>query len=163
MRRFTIEPEEYEKIVAAEKATQDKKTSRKLRALMLRYEGLSNIEAANRLGLGRVRVSQLVSEYKKNALASFLENKYKGNNRNMTEAEEPEILERFRKKAEAGQVVVVKDIKATFDEKLGRDTGRGYIYMLLKRHGWRKIMPRSKHPKKANEEAIEASKKLRES
>ena len=31
----------------------------------------------------------------------------------MTEAEELEILERFRKKAEAGQVVVVKDIKAT--------------------------------------------------
>ena len=163
MRKFTIEPEEYEKIVAAEKATQDKKTSRKLRALILRYEGLSNIEAANRLGLGRVRVSQLVSEYKKNGLASFLENKYKGNNRNMTEAEELEILERFRKKAEAGQVVVVKDIKATFDEKLGRDTGRGYIYMLLKRHGWRKVMPRSKHSKKANEEAIEASKKLRES
>ena len=41
-----------------------------------------------------------------------------------------------------------------------KDTGRGYIYMLLKRKGYRKVMPRSKHPKKAKEEAIEASKKL---
>ena len=47
-----------------------------------------------------------------------------------------------------------------FDEKLGKDTGRVYIYMLLERHGWRKIMPRSKHPQKASDEAIEASKKL---
>ncbi len=34
------------------------------------------------------------------------------------------------------------------------------IYYVLRRHGWRKIMPRSKHPKKAKQEAIEASNKL---
>ena len=45
-------------------------------------------------------------------------------------------------------------------EKQCKDTGRGYIYMLLKRHGWRKVMPRAKHPKKADEEVIQASKKL---
>ena len=78
----------------------------------------------------------------------------------MSEAEEEEILSGFKAKAEAGQVFIAKDIKEAFDKKLGRDTGRGYIYMLLERHGWRKVMPRSKHPKKASKEAIEASKKL---
>ena len=78
----------------------------------------------------------------------------------MSEAEEEEILAGFKAKAEAGQVVIAKDIKEAFDKKLGRDTGRGYIYMLLERHGWRKVMLRSKHPKKASKEAIEASKKL---
>jgi len=58
-------------------------------------------------------------------------------------------------------VIVAKDIKKAFDEKLGRDTGRGYIYMVLERNGWRKIMPRSKHPKKADDATIEASKKLK--
>ncbi len=29
---------------------------------------------------------------------------------------------------------------------------------MLKRHGWRKVMLRTKHPKKADDEAIEASK-----
>ena len=75
----------------------------------------------------------------------------------MSEAKEKEILDHFKDLAESGKVVTAQDIKKAFDEKLGRDTGRGYIYMLLDRNGWRKVMPRSKHPKKADEEAIEAS------
>lgn len=53
------------------------------------------------------------------------------------------------KAAEAGQIVTVKEIKAVFDKVRGKDTERGYIYMLLKRHGWRKTMPRSKHPNRS--------------
>jgi transposase len=160
MKRQSISTEEDQEIMAAEKATQDKHISRKLRAIMLRYEGLNNEEAGKRLGLSGVRVSQLVSEYKKNGLEKFSQKKYGGNHRNMSEAEEEEILSRFRDQAESGQVIIARDIKRAFDEKLGRDTGRGYIYMLLARHEWRKTMPRSRHPKKADEEAIEASKKL---
>lgn len=160
MRQQAITAEEYEKIVEAEKKTQDKQISRKLRVLMLRYEGLDNAEVGKRVGLCSVRVSQLVSEYKKTGLEKYTQKKYGGNHRNMSEAEEEEILSGFKAKAEAGQVVIAKDIKEEFDKKLGRDTGRGYIYMLLERHGWRKVMPRSKHPKKASKEAIEASKKL---
>jgi hypothetical protein len=33
--------------------------------------------------------------------------------------------------------------------------------MLLERHDWRMVMPRGKHPKKASEAEIEASKKLK--
>ena len=160
MRQHAITAEEYEKIVEAEKRTQDKQISRKLRVLMLRYEGLDNAEVGKRVGLCSVRVSQLVSEYKKTGLEKYTQKKYGGNHRNMSEAEEKEILSGFKAKAEAGQVVIAKEIKEAFDKKLGRDTGRGYIYMLLERHGWRKVMPRSKHPKKASKEAIEASKKL---
>ena len=160
MRQQAITAEEYEKIEEAEKKTQDKQISRKLRVLMLRFEGLDNAEVGKRVGLCSVRVSQLVSEYKKTGLEKYTQKKYGGNHRNMSEAEEEEILSGFKAKAEAGQVVIAKDIKEEFDKKLGRDTGRGYIYMLLERHGWRKVMSRSKHPKKASKEAIEASKKL---
>ncbi len=62
--------------------------------------------------------------------------------------------------AQKGEIVTVADIKAEFDRVIGKDTGRGYIYMLLKRHNWRLVMPRSRHPKKADEAEIEASKKL---
>ena len=71
MRKQTISPEEYTEIVAAEKATQDKQIARKLHALMLRYEGLSNEEVGKQLGLCSVRISQLVNEYKKNGLERF--------------------------------------------------------------------------------------------
>ena len=63
-------------------------------------------------------------------------------------------------KAEAGQIITAMEIKKAFDEKLGRDTGRGYIYILLARHHWHKVMPRPKHPQKADDETILASKKL---
>lgn len=161
MRKIAIGEEEYNKIVAAEKATQDKQVSRRLKVLMLRHEGWGNAEIGKRLGLCSVRVSQIVSEYKKQGLDAFVQKKYGGNHRNMSEAEETELLEEFRKRAGTGQVVIAREIKAAFDKRLGRDTGRGYIYMLLARHGWRKVMPRSRHPKKADQEAISASKKLR--
>jgi transposase len=77
----------------------------------------------------------------------------------MSYEEEQEILDQFAGKAEKGQIITVKEIKAAFDEKIGKDTGRGYIYMLLERHGWRKLKPRSQHPQKASDEEIAASKK----
>ena len=161
MQRRAITAEEYEQIVAAENATQDKKTSRKLRVLILRYEGYDNQTIAERVGISKTRVVHSVGEYFKNGLEEYTRKKYGGNHRNMSVEEEEEILQQFRERAEAGQVVGAKEIKQVFDEKLGRDTGRGYIYMLLDRHKWRKVMPRSRHPKKADDETIEASKKLK--
>ena len=57
----------------------------------------------------------------------------------MTEEQEREILSRYEKAAEAGREVTAQEIKAAFDEALGRDTGNSYIYVLLKRHNWRKV------------------------
>ena len=106
-------------------------------------------------------ISEMCRRYREQGLEVFIANKYGGNHRSLKEEQEREILERFEKAAEAGQVVTAQEIKRAFDEVIGKDTGRGYIYMLLERHGWRKAMPRSKHPKAASEEACEASKKLK--
>lgn len=160
MKRFQISEGEYKAIKAAEKAAKGKKGSRRLRVLMMRYEGYSATETAKILGINRSSVYLQYRKYEAEGLEGFTQNKYKGNHHALTETQEKEILEQFEKAAEAGQVVTAQDIKRAFDEVRGKDTGRGYIYMLLERHGWRKVMPRSKHPKAANEEACEASKKL---
>ena len=157
---YHISETEYKEIVEKEKETRDKRISKRLKVLMLRYEGKSNPEIAAKLDISTDRLSHLISEYKRVGLEEYVRVKYAGNNRNMSYEEEQEILDRFAKAADAGQIITAKEIKAAFDEKLGRDTGRGYIYMLLERHGWRKLKPRSKHPKKASEEEIAASKKL---
>ena len=83
----------------------------------------------------------------------------------MSYEEEEALLEPYRKSAEAGQIVEVSEIKRAYEEAIGRslENNHGQIYNVLKRHGWRKVMPRSKHPNKASEEAIEASKKLTKS
>ena len=118
-------------------------------------------EIATKLDISTDRLSHLISEYKRVGLDEYVRSKYTGNHRNMSYEEEQAILDRFSAAADAGQIITVKEIKAVFDEKLGRDTGRGYIYMLLERHGWRKLKPRSRHPQKASEEEIAASKKLK--
>ena len=160
MNRFQISNEEYEAIKVAEKGSKDKRTSKRLRMLMLRYEGYKVEEIAKMYGTRKEWISQICRKYREQGLEEFIRNKYKAHHRSLTDAEEDAILAPFEKAAEAGQVVTVKEIKAAFDKVRGKDTGRGYIYMLLKRHGWRKVMPRSKHPKAANEEACNASKKL---
>ena len=158
---YQITKEEYEQIKGAEKATKDKRVSRQLKVLMMRFEGKSNPEIAKKLDISTDRISHIVSQFKREGLEEFIRVKYTGHNRNMSYEEEQAILDRFAAKAEAGQIITVKEIKAAFDEKLGRDTGRGYIYMLLARHKWRKIRPRPKHPKRASDEEIAASKKLK--
>ena len=160
MSRFQISEEEYETIKTREKETREKQTSKRLRILMLRYEGYKVREIAKMYGMQINSISQLCRRYREQGLEKFVQNKYGSHRHALAEEEEKEILAPFEKAAEAGQVVTVKEIKAAFDKVRGKDTGRGYIYMLLKRHGWRKVMPRSKHPKAANEEACDASKKL---
>ena len=161
MSRFQISEDEYARIEEAEKGTKEKRVSQRLRILMMRYEGYKVREIAQITGMRINSISQMCRRYREQGLERFIENKYGGNRRALKEEQEKAILERFEKAAEAGQEVTAAEIKAAFDEVRGKDTGRGYIYMLLERHGWRKVMPRPRHPKAANEEACEASKKLR--
>ena len=160
MRRFQITKEEYEAIKAAEKETKDKNVSRRLRVLMLRYEGKKVAKIAEMTGMRINSISQLCRRYREQGLEEFKRNKYRSHRQALSEEKELEILSKFEKAAENGKEVTALEIKAAFDKERGKDTGRGYIYMLLKRHGWRKVMPRPRHPKAANEEACEASKKL---
>ncbi|MDD7306221.1 MAG: winged helix-turn-helix domain-containing protein [Peptoniphilaceae bacterium] len=78
----------------------------------------------------------------------------------MSFEEEEEFLKQFEEKAEKEQIITVKVIEKAYIEKVGHSIGGSQIYYVLKRHGFRKIMPRSRHPKKASDEVIETSKKL---
>ena len=160
---YRISGEEYEAISQAEKRIQNKRISKRLKVLMLRYEGKSNPEISEKLDISTDRISHLISEFKRVGLEEYVRVKYPGNHRSMSYEEEEALLERFRDASESGQVITVKEIKAAFDEKIGKDTGSGYIYMLLERHGWRKLKPRPRHPGKASDEEIAASKKLKPS
>ena len=161
MSRFQISEEEYKAIVVREKGTKEKRVSQLLRILMMRYEGKKVREISEITGYKVSSISRICTRYRKEGLEGFVKNKYTSHHRLLTEEQEREILSRFEKVAEAGQEVTAQEIKAAFDEALGRDTGNSYIYVLLKRHNWRKVKPRPRHPKAANEEACEASKKLK--
>ena len=78
----------------------------------------------------------------------------------MSVEEEAAILAPFRERAEKGEIIEVKEIEAAYQAAVDHPISVSQIYFVLHRHGWRKVMPRSKHPKKADDATIEASKKL---
>ena len=160
--RHVITAEQKAEIEAARKANKNKRVETRLKALSLRAEGMSYQDISGIVGMNPDYLQILVAKYCKEGLESIVESKYGGNRRNMSYAEEEALLEPFKKEAEAGHIITTAEIKAKYVEAVGHSIGNGQIYCVLKRHGWRKVMPRSRHPKKASDEAIEASKKLKQ-
>jgi len=65
---------------------------------------------------------------------------------NMTLEEERAFLAPFLTSAAAGGVLVVGEIKAELDKRLGREVALASAYNLLHRHNWRKLAPDKRHP-----------------
>ena len=158
--KYKFNEEQYEEIKAARQKNKNKRVEKRLEVLQLRCEGRSQEEIVAKTGFHRSYVCSLIKQYFENGLQSLIENHYGGNRRNMSFDEETELLEQFRQKAEQGQMLDIREIENAYREKVGHSIGHDHIYRVLRRHGWRKIMPRSKHPKKTSEEVIETSKKL---
>lgn len=160
MKRFHINEEEYTAIIEMQRKTRDKNVSKRLRVLEMRYQGLPVKEIAKKLDLHPQSITVICARYAKEGLEEFARNKYTSHNRTLNAEEEEEVLREAQRKADKGQMLTVEDIRAALDEKIGRKTEPSYVYKVLKRNGWRKVSPRSKHPKAADEEAVNASKKL---
>ena len=151
---------EYELLMDLIKQNKLKRVDKRLQVIRLHLEGKKQQEIADKVGFARQWVNRLLRDYREMGLKEYARHKYGGNNRALSAAEEEEILNKFEDQSQLGKLVVANTIKKAFDEKRGKDTGRGYVYMLLKRHKARKVMPRPAHLKKASAEDIEASKKL---
>lgn len=159
MKKYEITETEYEAIKAKEAAIKDKRISKWLRILMLRYEGKKAETIAEILSIHPSSITMICRRYKEEGLDEFARKKYTSHNWLLSYEEEEEILNKF--KEAAGKQITAKEIQAAFTDKLGRDPGERYVNRVLHRHGWTKKMPRAKHPKAADQEACEASKKLR--
>jgi transposase len=158
-RRLLTSDQRFE-LEASRKVNTNKNVDRRLKALLMRAEGRSSIDIGVSCEYHPSYISELVSKYLKGGISAIVENHYPGNKRNMSYAEEAEFLSTYKARAEQGQMVTVTEIAQAYEERVGHSIGGSQIYYVLKRHGWRKIMPRSKHPNKPSDEVIEASKKL---
>lgn len=158
--KYIISEEGKTEIENARKKNQDKQIDRRLRVLELRAEGKGLQEIAELTGFHRSHVSNLLKKYSEEGLEAISSKHYKANRRNMSVEEEASFLEAYRKQAEQGHLIDIRDMEAAYEKKVGHPISCAQIYRVLHRHGWRKVMPRSKHPKKASEEVIETSKKL---
>lgn len=162
-KKYIISAENAEEIKEYRKRVTDKYLDRRLHAIQLLGEGKKAKEIAEKLDADKRQISMWAAKFCKCGGIEGFVRKVGGRIReNMSFEEEAVLLEQFKIKAEKGQIVETSEIKAAYEKAIGHKCGSGQIYYVLHRHGWSKKMPRSKHPQKASEEAIEASKKLKQ-
>jgi transposase len=160
-RRRKFEHYQKHEIRKALRKCKDTKALRRLQALDMRSRGMSNQAISNAIGIGQQYITVLVTKYFQYGIEAILSDKRTSNNRRMSYEAEGQFLERFVELAEAGQLITVAGILSAFEKETGNPSSTSTIYDLLKRHGWRKLRPRPRHPGSASEEEINSSKKLK--
>ena len=143
--------EEDAKIIREKMNTVKGKTVyRKLEVIALLGEGNTPQVVANITKYHEKRVRILGCQFHKKGLDAFaIDGRKGGNNRLMSENKAKEFLGQFEEKALKGEIITIAEIAqalnlATNKERASLSTA----YYFIHSHGWRKIMPRSQHPKK---------------
>jgi transposase len=104
-------------------------------------------EIALHTGVSATTVHRVISTYNRLGAAA-LETPGKGGRRHeyLTLEEEKQFLTPFFAQAANGAIATVAQIQGAFEERVGHEVDESTIYRLLGRHGWRKLMPRPRHP-----------------
>lgn len=156
---YTITQEDAAKAREYMKKTTDKKIYRRLEVIALRGEGQKNAEIVKITGFAEKYVPQIVSMFVREGFDALLQDKRSGNNRKVTAEEEQKFLNRYKEKSQQGQIITVNEMWQDFQKEFSTTITIQAFYRLLRRNKWRKIMPRARHPKSADAQTIEASKK----
>ncbi len=140
--------------------TKEAEVLRRVQAIYLRARhGFFPKQIAAITGYSVGTVHNLHSRYLKEGDRIFNLGRSGGRNAaHMTPSEERAFLEPFTGAGDAGAILEVGPIHKAHCAALGRDIPLSTTYRLLHRHGWRKIQPRSRHPK-ADKEAQASFKK----
>ena len=141
----------------------DAKDPRQLQRWQIVYTALLQPRKAEEIaicvGVSKSLVHQVISRYNREGVEA-IEIKSCGGRYHeyLTKEEEKQFLAPFFQLAEQGELTTTGKIHRAYEERVGHQVHETTISRLLERHGWRKVLPRSRHPK-ADKEAQEAFKK----
>lgn len=129
--------------------TKTKADCQRVMAVWLRASlRLSASQIATALGWSTSSVHRVHSKYFQQGESALLGVGRGGRRRqNLPLEQEESMLSIFFQKAQSGGVLVVSEIKSKYEELAGHPVHKSTVYRMLKRHGWRKIAPRPRHPK----------------
>ena len=110
--------------------------------------GSTAAQIAQLLGWATATVHVIHSRWAKEGDAVF-ELRGRGGRRHqhLSAEQEAQVLAAFGAKADAGGMLKVAEIQRAYEHKIGKAVAPSTIYRLLERHGWRKVVPRPRHPK----------------
>jgi transposase len=121
--------------------------------------GSSASQIAQLLGWSTATVHVLHSRWAKEGDAIFeLRGRGGRHHQHLNAEQEAQLLAPFVARAQAGGMLKVAEIHHAYEQQAGVAVAPSTIYRLLDRHGWRKVVPRPRHPK-ANVAAQGAFKK----
>lgn len=110
--------------------------------------GSSAAEIAQLLGWSTATVHVMHSRWAKEGEAIFDVRERGGrHHQHLTPVQEAELLAPFARRAQAGGMLSVAEIEQAYRQRCGKEVARSTVYRLLERHGWRKLVPRPRHPK----------------
>ena len=110
--------------------------------------GLSLAQTARAIGLSVPWTCRLRNRFLAGEIVGDGQRASRGGRRrqNMTADEERLALAPFLDRARNGGILVVGQVRAELEAKLGRSMALSSVYNLLHRHGWRKLAPDRRHP-----------------
>ena len=110
--------------------------------------GSSAAEIAQLLGWSTATVHVIHSRWAKEGDAIFeLRGRGGRHHQHLSPEEEAQVLAPFVARANAGGMLKVAEIQKAYEQRIGRSVAASTVYRLLERHGWRKVVPRPRHPK----------------
>jgi transposase len=127
---------------------------RRIQCILFRTQGMSAEHTARLVGLHPASVWRIWSAYLQDgekALLGEKRGKVRGN-AHLTIKQEEKILRSFLRKSDCGQLVTISQVHIALCNKLKKEVDESTTYRMLKRHGWRKIVPLPEHPKGNKEE-----------
>lgn len=131
-------------------------------SIFLTSKGLQADMVAEYVGTTKGTVHQWVYQYNHNGPDGFtLQGRGGRRFGYLSLQEEEELLESIRPRAEKGRILNAFTIKEQLEERLSKKVSKDYLYDLLHRHKWRKVMPRPQHPKADKEKQEEFKKNFR--
>jgi transposase len=121
----------------------------RIQMVLLRESDMTQLAIGAAMGVSLSTVNRAHMAYDKGGIKALKPKPIGGRQReNITLSEEKALLARFGKAAGAGEMLNVHDLKAAYEQAIGHPTSNSTVYNLLARHGWRKLMPRSFHPRR---------------
>jgi transposase len=161
-KQYKIAKEDGQTAYQKMKETKRKAAYRRLQVIYLKSEEKNHEEITKVTGYSLKHISKILARYEQEGFDS-MQNERRGgaNNRKVSAQAEEEFLLSYKERSETGEISTIKEMWLDYQNKFNITMTKEGFYKLLHRHGWRKVMPRTTHPKSADAKTIEASKKLK--
>ena len=119
-------------------------------------------EIAKHCGVSTTTVHHVISAYNRGGVEA-VETPGKGGRRSsyLSLQDEQAFLASVVERAKQGEIATVAEMQRAFEAQIGQEVDDSTIYRLLHRHGWRKLMPRPRHPQATREAQHQFKKTLR--